>query len=106
MPEKRIHIIGTDDIVLMLGLLGMEGTTVENSSDFMKEFERLTEDSSISLIIIAIDLPEDIIDQLINFKLNNRRPFIFYLPNIFKEEIDERGALLKNIYGSIERLLS
>jgi vacuolar-type H+-ATPase subunit F/Vma7 len=106
MAKKKIHILGDEDICYMLGLLGMEGTIVEDNKDFMETFKDLTEDPSISLIIISGDYPDDIIDQLIEFKLNNREPFIFYLPNIFKEEIEERGVLLKNVYKSIDRLLS
>ena len=44
MPEQKIHVIGYDEIVLLLGLLGIEGTILESSEQFMPTFNQLTND--------------------------------------------------------------
>ena len=106
MPEQKIHVLGSDEIVLLLGLLGIEGTIIEQDEEFLKKFDNLTNDSSISMIIIAIDLSENIIDFLIDFKINRRKPFIFYMPDIFTIDEGKNDMLLKKVYESIEKILT
>ncbi len=106
MPDQKIHVLGYDEIVLMLGLLGIEGTTVENVNDFMQIFNDLIKKPTIGMIIIAIDLPDDIINLLIDFKLNNRRPFIFFLPDLFKANIEKEDVLINKILKIIRKLIS
>ena len=100
MLDQKIHVIGYDDIVLLLGILGIEGTILENPDEFMKAFNNVIKNQSIGFIIIALNLPDDIIDYIIEFKLNNRRPFIFYLPEIFRPNIESNNIFLKKISES------
>ncbi|TFG21765.1 MAG: hypothetical protein EU529_12580 [Promethearchaeota archaeon] len=105
MPDQEIYVIGYDEIVLLLGLLGIQGMVLEKSDDFMKIFKELINNPSIGMIIIALDLPSDIIDYLINFKLNNRRPFIFYLPDIFQVNIEKNNVFLNKISKTISKII-
>ena len=106
MVDQKIHVLGYDEIVLMLGLLGIEGTTVENVNDFMQIFNDLIKKPTIGMIIIAIDLPDDITEFLIDFKLNNRRPFIFFLPDLFETNIEKEDVLINKILKIIGKLIS
>ena len=105
MSDQEIYVIGYDEIVLLLGLLGIQGSVLEKSDDFMEIFKNLIKNPSIGMIIIALELPSDIIDYLIDFKLNNRRPFIFYLPDIFQFNIEKNNIFLKKISKSINNII-
>ncbi|MHA1489617.1 MAG: V-type ATP synthase subunit F [Promethearchaeota archaeon] len=105
MSENKIHIIGDNEIISMLGLLGTEGTIITEITDFMKEFNKLINNSSISMIIIAMNLPENLIDFLIDFKLNRRKPFLFYLPDLFSMSDDNKDIFISKIYESLGKLL-
>jgi len=104
--SRKIHVVGRDDFVLLLRLLGIEGTVVEDNKKFLAIFHRLIKNTSIGMIIIAIDLPLDIINYIIDFKLNNRKPFVFYLPDIFKTNIQEEDIFYKKILESIGKIIS
>ncbi|MFX0104222.1 MAG: V-type ATP synthase subunit F [Candidatus Hodarchaeota archaeon] len=101
MVNEKIHILGEEDLVVMLGLIGIEGTIINSGEDFMIEFNELIKKASIGMIIIAIPLPDDIINFVINFKLNNRKPFIFILPDIFHSRIEEEGQVINKILEAI-----
>jgi len=103
--QTKIHIIGYDELVILMGLLGIEGTLVDDSNKFMDIFEKLTQNPAISVILIAMDLPDDIIDYLIDFKINTSKPFIYLIPDIFQKGIDERSVFLKKIYKQKGKLL-
>lgn len=105
MVEDRVHIIGYDEIVLLFGLIGIRGTILESHEDFSKEFYKLVNDSSISMLIIAIDLPKDILDEVIQFKLNNRLPFVYVLPDIFDPNIDEEDQIMNKIIKSLGKII-
>lgn len=83
MPDQKIHVIGEEDIVLLFGLLGIEGTIIENIEEFQNSFELLIKESSIGMIIIFMDLPSNLLDYLLEFKISNKNPFVYILPNIF-----------------------
>ncbi|MFX1572943.1 MAG: V-type ATP synthase subunit F [Promethearchaeota archaeon] len=106
MPEQKIYVLGKDEIVTMLGLLGIEGKVINENDDFLKEFNNLVSNPSIIMIIIALDLADDTIDFLIDFKLNIRKPFIFYLPNIFQLDDDSKDLFLTKINESIRGILT
>jgi len=38
MLDQKIHVLGDDDVVLMLGLLGIEGTVIEIGYPFLELF--------------------------------------------------------------------
>lgn len=106
MVDQKVHILGYDEIVLMLGLLGIEGTTIENVNEFMPIFNELIKKPTIGMIIIAIDLPDEINEFLVDFKLNNRRPFITFIPDIFETNIEKKDVLLNQILKIIGKLIS
>ena len=103
MPDQEIFVVGEEEIVLVLGLLGIQGAVLETIDGFIKIFNDLIKNTSIGMIIIAIELPSELIDFLIDFKLNNRRPFIYYLPDIFKSETE--NIFLKKISESISKII-
>ncbi|MFX1340234.1 MAG: V-type ATP synthase subunit F [Promethearchaeota archaeon] len=105
MSEQKIHIIGNDESVLMFGLLGLEGTVISENENFMKQFKKLTNDPKIEMIIVALDIADDIIEYLVNFKLNIRKPFVIYLPDIFNLDLEQKDVLLKKVYESIGKIL-
>ena len=105
MPDQEIYVIGYDEIVLLLGLLGIPGAVLEKSDEFIKIFKNLIKNPSIGMIIIALELPSDIIDYLIDFKLNNRRPFVFYLPDIFQLNIEKNNVFLNKISKSVSKII-
>ncbi len=104
--SQKIHVIGRDDYVVLLRLLGIEGTVVEDSKDFLKYFNNLIKNTSIGMIIVALDLPLELINYLIDFKLNNRKPFVFQLPDIFKSNIQEEDIYYNKILDSIGKIIS
>jgi vacuolar-type H+-ATPase subunit F/Vma7 len=101
MTDQTIHVLGQEDLVVMLGLLGIEGTIINSGDDFVSKFNELTKKSSIGMIIIAMPLHDDLINFLLNFKLNNRTPFIFILPDIFQPHIEEEGQVINKILDAI-----
>ncbi len=105
MPEQTIHVIGYDEIVLLLGLLGIDGTILESSEQFMTTFNQLIKNPSIGMIIIALDLPEEIINFLVDFKLNNRKPLIYLLPDIFQTDVENEDVFLNIIRKSIGKII-
>ena len=68
MPGEKIHVIGYDEIVLLFGLLGIDGSTVNNKEDFIKTFEKLIKRPSIVMIIISVELPGDVLEYIVDFK--------------------------------------
>ncbi|TXT67594.1 MAG: putative ATP synthase (F/14-kDa) subunit [Promethearchaeota archaeon] len=107
MPmTQKIHIISDDDeFVILMKLLGIAGTILKDSNAFLEVFNELKKDKSISIILISMELPETIIENLLEFKLNNTRPFIFLIPDLFEEHAEEKSVFLKRIYKKANKLL-
>lgn len=105
MADQEVVIIGSEEHVLMLAMLGIEGIIVEKSEEFLKIFRDLIKKPSIGMILIALELPKDIVNYLIDFKLNNRRPFIFIMPDLFKTEIDKEDLVLNRILDAISDII-
>ena len=103
MTGQKIHIIGKDDIVILLGLLGIEGTVVNDDNEFLNQFELLTNNNSVGMIIVALNLSPEILDYIIDFKLNNRKPFVYYLQDIFQSDSDMIFNRIKESIGKIIR---
>ena len=101
MDYQEIYIIGEEDIVLMLGLLGLEGTIVENEKQFLKKFNELVKNPRIGMVIIALQLSNEIVEFLLDFKLNNRMPFVFILPDVFQPHLESYDSVLNKIYDAI-----
>ncbi|NVM34871.1 MAG: V-type ATP synthase subunit F [Candidatus Lokiarchaeota archaeon] len=106
MVAQKIHILGEEEMVSMLGLLGLEGTVVENEEDFLKQFIKLTKKSSIGMIIIVFRLSPEVIEFLLDFKQSNRFPFIFILPDIFQPNIEKEDIILNKIISAIGNIIS
>jgi len=105
MADQEVIILGSEEHVLMLAMLGIEGKIIEKSEEFLKVFRDLINKPSIGMIIIALDLPKDITNYLIDFKINNRRPFIFVMPDLFKTEIDKEDLVLNRILDAISDII-
>lgn len=99
--NQKIHVIGNEDIVLMFSLLGIEGTVIKNNDNFLEIFNLLKNKSEIGMVIIAMNLSTEIIDFLIDFKLDNRKPLIYLLPDVFQENFEKNDVFLNKIYDSI-----
>ncbi|MFX0021545.1 MAG: V-type ATP synthase subunit F [Candidatus Hermodarchaeota archaeon] len=105
MADQKIHILGQEDLVAMLGLLGLEGTIINSREEFTNKFNELIKEPTIGMIIIAMALEDELVSFLINFKLNNRSPFIFILPDIFRARIEEEGQVINKILEAIGDVL-
>jgi vacuolar-type H+-ATPase subunit F/Vma7 len=105
MPEQKIFVIGDEEIVILLGLFGIEGISMEDDREFLKIFNSLTINNSIGLLIISLDLSEENSRYLIDFKINKRSPFILYLPDLFRDDVD-RDILFKGLFKTINKITS
>lgn len=104
--KQKIHLLtDNDEILILMNLLGIEGTLLETKSNFMDKFNDLTEDSMISILLISMDLPDKIMEEIIDFKLNSTTPFIYLMPDLFKERWDEKSIILKKVYKQAKKLL-
>jgi len=105
MPDKEIHILGYDEIVLLFGLLGIEGTIIKHNEDFLTIFNNLIKKASVALIIIYMDLSDEILEFLTDFKLYNRTPFVYLLPDIFQQDIKNQDKVFNKIYELIDEII-
>ena len=105
MPGNIIHVIGEEDIVILLSLLGIEGTIINQKNEFLKEFNKVIRNPSICMVIIAVDLDSNLIDYLTEYKLNNKKPFIFSLPDIFNPNIEEDDMFIEEISKSMGKII-
>ncbi|MFX0035770.1 MAG: V-type ATP synthase subunit F [Candidatus Hermodarchaeota archaeon] len=101
MVDQKIHILGEEEIVSMLGLLGLESSIVRNEEEFLKKFTELKNDFSIGMIIVALRLSNGMIDFLLDFKQNVRIPFVFILPDISQPNIENYDIILNKIIDAI-----
>jgi vacuolar-type H+-ATPase subunit F/Vma7 len=105
MTEQEVFIIGDEDIVLMFGLLGLNGIVVEDQEIFLKEFNKLIKRPRVGMVIIGLPLSNDLVEYLLNFKLYNKSPFIFILPDIFRPNIENDDYILNKIYDAISDII-
>jgi len=101
MVDQQIHILGDEEIVSTLGLLGLEGSIIYNEKELLKKFIDLTKNPTIGMIIIALPLTNEIIEYLLDFKQNNRSPFVFIMPDIFAPNIEKEDPILNKIFNAI-----
>lgn len=106
MLDQEVHVIGEEDIVLMLGLLGLKGTVIENREEFLEIFNNLINQQNIGMIIIALKLSNEMIDFLLDFKLDNRSPFVFILPDAFQPNIEKEDIILNKMFDAISDIVS
>ena len=57
------------------------------------------------MIIINMELSDDIYDYLIDFKTNNRAPFLYLLPDIFNLDIRNHDKIFDMIEELIEEII-
>ncbi len=105
MVDAKVHVLGYDEIVSLFGLLGIEGTVVEHKDDFLRTFQTIIKRRSIVMIIINMELPDDILEYLIDFKMNNRTPFLYILPDIFNSDIKNHDKIFDIIHELIEDII-
>ena len=105
MVDAKVHVLGYDEIVSLFGLLGIEGTVVEHKDDFLRTFQTIIKRRSIVMIIINMELPDDIFEYLIDFKMNNRTPFLYILPDIFNLDIKNHDKIFDIIHELIEDII-
>jgi len=103
--NQKVHVMGNEHIVLMFSLLGIDGTVIKNDDNFLEVLNLLLNKSEIGIIIIAMKVPIEIIDFLIDFKLDNRKPLIHLLPDIFQENFEKNDVFLNKIYDSIGEIV-
>ncbi len=106
MLDQRIHVLGEEDIVLMLGLLGIEGTVIEAGASFLEKFNELIKNTTIGMIIIGLPLSLEEFDFLLDFKLYNKTPLVFILPDMFQRDVDKTDVVRNKIYESIGDIIS
>ena len=105
MVDAKVHVLGYDEIVSLFGLLGIEGTVVKHKDDFLRTFQNIIKRRSIVMIIINMELPDDILEYLIDFKMNNRQPFLYILPDIFNSDIKNHDTIFDMIHELIEDII-
>ena len=105
MPDKKIHVLGYDEVVLLFALLGIDGTIIEHNENFLKIFKNLIKNTSVALIIIYMDLSDEILEFLTEFKINNRTPFVYLLPDIFQQDIKNQDKVFNKIHELIEEII-
>ena len=105
MVDSKIHVLGYDEIVSLFGLLGIEGTVVKHKDDFLRTFQNVIKRRSIVMLIINMELPDDILEYLIDFKMNNRTPFLYILPDIFNSDIKNHDKIFDIIHELIEDII-
>lgn len=103
MVEQKIFAMGNEEILIFLGLLGIEGISMGDDREFLKIFDSLTLNNSIGMLIIALDLSEENSHYLIDFKTNRRSPFIVYLPDVFRDDADKE-VLFKELFKTIYKI--
>lgn len=105
MKYQNFYIFGTEEVVLMFSLLGIDGKVIKNPENFLKNFNDLTKSSSIAVLFIYLELPDDIINFLIEHKLENKRPFILLLPQFSELDIEEGDLIYRRIVNSINQII-
>ena len=105
MVDSKIHVLGYDEIVSLFGLLGLEGTVIKHKDDFLRTFQNVIKRRSIVMIIINMELSDDIYNYLIDFKTNNRTPFLYLLPDIFNLDIRNHDKIFDMIEELIEEII-
>ncbi|NVM45146.1 MAG: hypothetical protein HWN79_09525 [Candidatus Lokiarchaeota archaeon] len=105
MVEEKIHVIGYEEIVSLFGLLGIEGTVVNHEDDFLRMFEDIIKKPSIVMVIVNMDLSDDLFEYLLDFKTNNKIPFIYLLPDIFQQDVTKHDKIFDLIYDLIQELI-
>lgn len=105
MVNQEVYIIGDEDIVLMFGLLGLNGIVVEYQEEFLKSFNKLIKRPRLGMVIIALPLSTELVDYLLDFKLNNKKPFIFILPDVFRPNVETDDHVLNKISEAISDII-
>ncbi|MFX1273928.1 MAG: V-type ATP synthase subunit F [Promethearchaeota archaeon] len=106
MKGQKIHVIGVDDINILFRLLGIKGTVIKDASEFLHIFKEKINNPAIGMIIVALNLPQELIEYIIDFKLNNISPFVYYLPDIFQPNIEKEDLFLDQIIKSIKKIIA
>lgn len=85
----RIFVLAEEEIVILFGLLGIEGIILENPLEFYIEFEKVIQDPQVELIIISENIFEQNLQLLLDFKVSRNKLIIIEVPNFIKKEKEE-----------------
>lgn len=91
----RIFVLAEEEIVILFGLLGIEGIILENPLEFYIEFEKVIQDPQVELIIISENIFEQNLQLLLDFKVSRNKPIIIEVPNFIKKE--KREDLIRKL---------
>lgn len=105
MRGQRIVVLANAKNAILFGLLGLETRIIEFKENFLTSFKELTRLKSVGMIIISLELPEETIDYIIEFKLNRNRPFIFYMSDILDPKLGKEDKIYNEIYRSISKIV-
>lgn len=104
MFDQEIHILGYKEIIYVFGLLGIDGTILKHPGEFSDVFNNLIKNPSVGMIIIALSLPTNLVEFLVDFKLTKRRPFIFFL--LDQNANSENDIFFNKILKSINKIIA
>lgn len=91
----RIFVLAEEEIVILFGLLGIEGIILENPLEFFIEFEKVIQNPQVELIVISENIFEQNLQLLLDFKVSRNKPVIIEVPNFIKKE--KREDLIRKL---------
>ncbi len=102
---NRIKVLGDEETVTLFELLGIEGKVVNNFNEFELELNEIIKNPTIGMVLISERALTGHLDFYLNFKLNNPKPFIFLLPDIFQSRNIKTDSITKNIQEYIGKVM-
>jgi V/A-type H+-transporting ATPase subunit F len=102
---EKIMALGDEETVTLFELLGIEGKIVNSFNEFELELYEIIKDPMIGMILISEKILTGHLDFYLNFKLNNPKPFIFLLPDIFQSKNINTDSITKIIQEYIGKAM-
>ena len=102
---NKIMVLGDEETVTLFELLGIEGKVVNSFNEFELELYEIIKDPMIGMILISEQALAGHLDFYLNFKLNNPKPFIFSLPDIFQSKNIKTDSITKKIQEYIGKVM-
>ncbi|MFX1497595.1 MAG: V-type ATP synthase subunit F [Promethearchaeota archaeon] len=101
----RIMVFGNEETVTLFELLGIEGKVINDFNEFELELYEIIKNPMIGMILISENILSGHLDFYLNFKLNNPKPFIFLLPDIFQSKNINTDLITKKIQEYIGKAM-
>ena len=102
---NKIMVLGDEETVTLFELLGIEGKVVSDFNDFELELYETIKNTMIGMILISEKILKGHLDFYLNFKLNNPKPFIFLLPDVFQSKNINTDSITKKIQEYIGKAM-